>query len=624
MAKEIHGGKLWFLFLAVVMAAAGHGDVRLTGPIGERLDRMIANHVKATDVDRLVAPFREKSERRNWWQTEFWGKYMHAAVPYCLYTGDAALKAKVDAGVTELLKTQEACGYIGNYPDELRCGEGWDVWGMKYTMMGLLHYWDAFRDERALAAAKRVCDYLIAELGPDGRRGRAVWQTGNWSGLASSSVLEPVVWLYRRTDEKRYLDFAAFIVKGMEEPADGPRLVDLALKGIPVADRNGHGNVAEKNGSYVMKRSRRKAYEMMSCYQGLVDYSEETGRADLLEAAVRAAESIVRDEINVAGGCTSSEAWYHGAERQHLPYAFQQETCVLTTWMRLAGRLLAATGDPRWGDELERTFYNAYFAAMNRSGSEFAAYTPLDGARHSGHHHCYLHTNCCNANGPRGFLAFLRALLTAKDDTATMNFYASGTSRVKLPKSGREVAFETYTLYPKQGYVRLANHTTAPGAFTLALRIPAWSAKTRVRVNGAEVGGDVAAGRYFELKRDWRLGDVVEIDFDLAVKMHRLSNHVAFTRGPIALARDTRFADGPLDEPWRSDCQEKAPDFTLVRSPGDDFWMTFSAVAPVAYHRENPEGGLGRAVRFCDYASAADLWRPDNACRVWIPVERWP
>ena len=195
---------------------------------------------------------------------------------------------------------------------------------------------------------------------------------------------------------------------------------------------------------------------------------------------------------------------------------------------------------------------------------------------------------------------------------------------MKLPASGREVAFESYTLYPKQGYVRLTNHTTGTGEFTLALRIPAWSAKTRVRVNGRALAGEVAPGRYFELKRDWRLGDVVEIDFDLAVKLHKLANHVAFTRGPIALARDTRFEDGPLDEPWRSDCAAQPPEFKPARSLDDDIWMTFAAVLPVAYHRENPEGLLGRAVRFCDYASAADLWRPDNACRVWFPVELWP
>ena len=280
------------------------GDVRLKGRLGERLDAMIERHVAALDVDYITAPFMEKTERTGKWQTEFWGKWMHAAVPYVRYlsrgamgasrpTGDGGvmglsrptkLEESIERGMERLLASQEANGYIGNYPDELRCGEGWDVWGMKYTLMGLLHYYDlaggpqpsAAEDaqervspgaQRALEAAKRLCDYVIAEIGPNGKRGRELWQTGNWSGYASSSILEPVVWLYRRVAAKdgkdaaqKYLDFAAYIVKGMTEPASGPRLVDLALKGVSVADRNGYGNTPEKHGGYVMKHNRWKAY----------------------------------------------------------------------------------------------------------------------------------------------------------------------------------------------------------------------------------------------------------------------------------------------------------------------------------------------------------------------------
>lgn len=55
-------------------------------------------------------------------------------------------KANVERGVERVLESQEPCGYIGNYPNDLRFGEGWDVWGMKYTMMGLLHYYLEFHD----------------------------------------------------------------------------------------------------------------------------------------------------------------------------------------------------------------------------------------------------------------------------------------------------------------------------------------------------------------------------------------------------------------------------------------------------------------------------------------------
>ena len=228
------------------------GDVRLKGFLGERLDLMIERHVIGTDVDYITAVFQEKTETKRWWQTEFWGKYMHSAMPYLQYTGSAKLKTAVDRGIERMLASQEKNGYIGNYPDELRCGEGWDVWGMKYTMLGFLHYYDVTKSQEVLDACKRLCDYVIAELGPDGKRGRRLYQTGNWSGYASSSILEPVMWLYKRTQDKKYLDFATYLVKDMTEVEDGPRLLDLALKGISVADRNGYGNKAEAHGGYVI------------------------------------------------------------------------------------------------------------------------------------------------------------------------------------------------------------------------------------------------------------------------------------------------------------------------------------------------------------------------------------
>lgn len=613
------------LILAAAVATS-LPDIKLKGYLGDRLDAMIQGHVIGTDVDYITAAYQEKTENKGWWQTEFWGKYMHSAVPYAYYVDSAKLGNDLKHGVDRMLQSQEPCGYIGNYPDELRCGEGWDVWGMKYTMLGLLHYYDYVKGhddaeaEKVLNATKRLCDYVIGEIGLNGRRNRELWTTGNWSGYASSSILEPVVWLYRRTKEEKYLDFATYIVKGMTEPDSGPRLLDLALKGVSVADRNVDGQDFTKNDdwAYVCKHGRSKAYEMMSCYQGLIEYYEVTGRKDLLDAAIMTANDIVKEEVNLAGGCASSEAWYHGARKQHLPYLRLQETCVTTTWMRFCEKLLDVTDDPKWADQLERTFYNAYLGAMKADGREFAGYTPLNGNRYHGQNHCFMHTDCCTANGPRGFLCFLREFFRNDGKTATFNFYGSAI----VP------GFDMYALYPRTDYVRIVSHTT--GALKLRLRIPSWSEKTQVKLNGKTLDGVMAAS-YFLIDREWKLGDIVEVRFDMPVVQHVLDHHVAFTRGPVLLARDSRFNDGDLTEPIRScvgdDVRGGAkdgavmPTFTSVRTPSEEFWMTFSAILPLGSHHANPEGANPASVFFCDYASAGNRWRRENYYRTWFPVE---
>ena len=627
-------------------ALTGVENVQLKGCLGERLDTMIRNHVVAQDVDYITAPFIEKTETKGWWQTEFWGKWMHSAVPYLKYLGNwdrgtgSALRDSIDHGIERMLASQENSGYIGNYPEELRCGEGWDVWGMKYTMMGLLHYYDferrignGERAGRVLAACCRLCNYVIGEIGPGGRRGRELWQTGNWSGYASSSILEPVVWLYNRTGDKKYLDFATYIVKGMSEPESGPRLVDLALKGVSVADRNGYGNSPDSHGGYVMKHNRWKSYEMMSCYQGMLDYVEAKREKDepgiaglekLRRSAVMTAEDIVREEINLAGGCASSEAWFHGARKQHLPYRHLQETCVTTTWLRFCERILEVTDDPKWADQMERTFYNAYLAAMKSDGSEFAGYTPLTGNRYHGQHHCFMHTDCCTANGPRGFLCFLKELFSTRGDKATFNFYASALVKGEL-SGGRKVAFDMYSLYPRSDKARIVSHTDGVGVVPLRLRIPAWSARTEVKLNGRPLDG-VKAGSYFIIAHDWKLGDIVEVGFDMPVVAHTLEHNVAFTRGPVLLARDSRFDDGDMTEPFRRGIKDGdvMKSFAEVRVPSDDMWMAFSATLPIGSHHANPEGRLPTTVFFCDYASAGNSWTHYNHYRTWFPVEYGP
>ncbi len=618
----------------------GIGDVRLKGPLGARLDAMIERQVAAADVDYITAPFLAKNER-NWrWQTEFWGKWMHYAAPYAAYSGSGRLSAAIEHGLDRILSSQEQSGYIGNYPDELRCAGGWDVWGMKYTMMGLMHYFDAATAQgrtadakRALDACRRLCDYLIAELGPGGRRGREPWQTGCWSGYASSSVLEPVIWLYKRTGDARYFDFAEQIVWGMAKPESGPRLIDLALKGISVADRNGYGSEGETGGGYVLQRCRRKAYEMMSCYQGLLEYAEVAKTAgrrcrvspdDALRAAVMSAEDIARTEVDVAGGCSAAEIWYHGAKNQYLPYRHLHETCVTTTWMRLCEKMLEVTGDAKWADELERTFYNAYLGALRADGSEFASYTPLSGCRWHGMDHCNMHIDCCTSNGPRGFLCFLKKMFVAQGDAAVFNFYASAVASVALP-GGRRASFDVYTRYPRLDRVVITSRTEGAGEVPLRLRIPAWSEKTTVKVNGEAQPG-VKAGGYFPVKREWRPGDVVEITFDMPVVAHLLSQHVAFTRGPVLLARDSRFGDGDTAEPLQPVIKdgERMTTFAASQVPSDAFWMTFSASLPMGWHHSNPEGQLPVTVFFCDYASAGGEWRRGNHYRTWFPLELHP
>ena len=593
-------------------------NITLKGFVGEALDRMIENHLAATDIDYITAPFESHNERNGLWRTEFWGKFMHAAEPLCAYSGNEKLRKIIDRGVESVLASQEKrTGYIGNYPDELRFGKGWDVWGMKYSLMGLIHNYDGTGNTKALEAAKRLLDYVIAEIGPNGRRGRSLATTGHCAGQPSLSILEPVMWLYQRTQEPRYLRFADYVVAQMDDATVGPQLI--TLREVPVWARN--DPKALDRVTWNRENNRLKAYEMMSCYQGLLDYYEVAGRADCLEAAVKSAQSIVADEINLAGGSCSSEHWFHGALHQHEPFIHLQETCVTITWMRLLEKLVKVTGDPKWGDEFERTFFNAYLGAMKPDGSEFAGYTPLSGYRFHGQHHCRMHTDCCNANGPRGFLSFLRACVRIAPDELILDQYASGIVRAKLP-DGRTIGLDVYALYPFEDWFDIT--TRDAGDYKLTLRIPNWCNAPRIVLNGKDVEG--VTNGYFTLARTWCQGDSLRVYLPMPVVARVVDHHVAFTRGPILLARDSRYGEGDLAEVVRTQFQDgqTVPGCLFVRSPSDKFKMTVTIPMNLGSHSENPEGLHSSQVRFCDYWSAGSAWSPGNYYRTWFPLERLP
>ncbi len=585
-------------------------DVRLEGRLGKKIDLCILNRILPQNVDDLVEPFRHKDETRCW-QTEFWGKWFKSAAAAYEYTRDPRLKEKLDHAVEKLVATQTPEGYIGNYAKDRRL-QGWDVWGRKYTLLGLLAYYDITLDESTLKAARRLVDHLLTEVGPGKQN---IVKTGNYRGMPSSSILEPVLLLYHRTKEEKYLNFARYIVVQWEEP-EGPELVSKALYGVPVAERFPHPV------NWWSWDNGQKAYEMMSCYEGLLELYRVTEITNYLSAADAAIQNIIDTEINIAGSGASVECWYNGKERQTEPALHMMETCVTMTWMKLCHTMLQITGNPKYVDLIEQSTFNALLGAMTPKGEEFAKYSPLTGFRQLGEHQCGMELNCCTANGPRGMMLIPRTAVMKDREGPVVNLYCRGSAKVEL-LTGETVTIRQNTVYPVSGNVVLDLEMQGKQAFRLALRIPAWSRDTRISINGKPMQ-DVKPGSYYRIHREWRNGDRVVLDFDMRGRLvyspgdrHK---HLAVQRGPLVLARDARFNDGDIDvavEP----VDKNAPDITLdaVDAPDNSMWLAYKTKLRTGTDREG-ESGKPVEVYLLDYASAGNTWGRDSRYRVWLPV----
>lgn len=608
-----------FFFLFILISEAKPRDVKqavpdrlnawipsnmvISGYLGDKINLCITQRIKKQDVEHLIEPFRSRNETRLW-QTEFWGKWILSAIAAYEYNRDPEMLTIIKNAVSGLLATQTPDGYIGNYSKEAQL-QHWDVWGRKYTMLGLLAYYDISEDNKALLAARKLADHLLTQVGP----GKVdIVKTGNYRGMPSSSILEPMVLLYKHTGEPRYLDFAKYIAAQWETP-DGPQLISKALDGLNVAERFPFPKVwwGWENGQ--------KAYEMMSCYEGLLELYRITGEPSYLKSSEMAVQNIIDTEINVAGSGTAFECFYHGGQRQTEPTYHTMETCVTFTWIKLCNNLLRLTANPMYADQIEKTVYNALLASMKYDGSQIAKYSPLEGQRQQGEEQCGMHINCCNANGPRAFTLLPKMALMTAPGEILVNLYSSSTATVQLI-SKNKIAIQQKTTYPVGDQIEIVIQLEKPEKFTLSLRVPAWSTQSTVSVNGVAAEG-AQSGSYFKIYREWKKEDKVVLTLDMTGRLIKLNGYQAIMRGPVLLARDSRFNDGFVDETAAIQNKDNRVVLTPEEKKPDHIWMSVTAPLVLGTDLEG-EGKIAKQIHFCDFASAGDTWTYESRYRVWI------
>ena len=243
---------------------------QIGGILGDRMEVNLKGRLLHLDEQAVLQGFQHRPGEQAWCG-EHAGKFLHAAANTWLYTHDENLKTLMDRVARELIATQLPDGYLGTYTDDQRW-TSWDVWVHKYDLIGLLSYYQATDYAPALEAARQIGDLLCRTFGT-GAGQRDIIQSGTHVGMAATSVLEPMVKLYRATGDKKYLDFCEYLVR-----ARGTNPMDRRL----LIRSNATGSV--------FQTANAKAYEMMSNLVGLAELYRVTGnprilahRADCLE-----------------------------------------------------------------------------------------------------------------------------------------------------------------------------------------------------------------------------------------------------------------------------------------------------------------------------------------------------
>ena len=562
------------------------GGVSLRGRLGNALRKSVENRLKSVNYDHLVAPFRERNERDGRWRCEFWGKIVRSAIRSWRAVPDPELDRRIRETVRSLCATQTPDGCISSYPAELQT-QDWDIWGRKYALLGLCRYYREMEQSEEVRHAVSGClSHLMTQVGPGVKR---IVDCGHHTGLAASSILGAVVAAARVTGEERFLDYAKWIAS--QGGSTAGNIFELARRGTPPAEL-GNG----------------KAYEMTSCFEGLLELYRETGDPEQLDAVVKYFRAVRDRELFItgAGGLKDmwGEFWYEGRRNQTRNDAGSLgETCVTTTCIRFFGQILRLTGDLSAADEMERALYNGILGAMVPDGGWWlhANPTPLAGEsfkKRAGDQIPGYGEDCCVAQGPEALATAACYAVMRDDEGPAVLFYEPCEARIPLA-DGCDVKLSINGNYPDGAGAAITVSLSAPRRFRLKLRVPAWSTRTRIRVAGEEI--PARPGTFAEIDRLWTTGDRVELEFDLrfrAVPAPDGGALLAAMRGPVLFARDSRL--GELDTPVSPEEIENAQEI-----PAEPEFARLCRL---------PDGS-----KLCDYASAGNRFTPENTLRVWLP-----
>ena len=474
-------------------------------------------------------------------------KLIEAASATLAVPNDLALRQELGEEIAVIGRAQRPDGYIDTWV-QLHAGEAtnaaapfrernnFEVYNFGQLFTAAVMHYRATGQTNLLAIACKAADCLETTFRhPTPELAVNVVCPSHYMGLVE---------LYRATGERRYLDLARKLLAMRALDKDGG---SDNQERIPFADQiEAEGHAVRAN--YL--------------YAGAADMYLETGEASLLQPLERIWTNVVTAKMYITGGCG---ALYDGAApdggkeqknitRVHQAYGrnyqlpnltAHNETCAnignaLWNW-----RMFLATGEARHMDVVELEFYNSVLSGAALDGTNFFYTNPLRvtdpmpvALRWPRQRVPFVSSFCCPPNLVRTIAESANYAYAKSDGAIWVNLY--GGSSLDTGVNGGNIRLSQETAYPWNGRVRIRIESGGTQPMALRLRIPGWAAGASVRVNLGPADESGRPGSYFEIRRVWRAGDVVDLDLPMPVRLMAANpnveedlNQLAVQRGPL-------------------------------------------------------------------------------------------
>lgn len=439
-----------------------------------------------------------------------------ALITSAILSDQAAAKARADEFVTDIMRSQDADGYIGLYDAETRYQPDTvdkDV-HKGLLFQALLSYAQAYKREDVLQAIERA---VRCDMRHFNQETKELWAS-SYIVMSYPQFLDR---LAQTTGKKEYAEYAAFIIDNYSSSPSGLAVhADCTLPNLLNRDKLyvGHGCNITSNLSL----------PWISYY--------ETGNQQYRQAGENAFEKFER-QMSLSGSMPGDE---DNQGRLPLP-AIGIEFCSTTYLVENALIVGDKTGRSRFYDFAERALYNAGMGARLPDGTAHA-YLKRDNEfnlDYPGIFHRYRYSPdhepfCCTTRMLSLVPTFVSNMFKRTANGSGIAAVCFGPATVQAEVNGTTVTIEEKTLYPFDGHVEFRVSTDKPVTFEFSVRVPTWAPTAEIQCEGAAI---TRSGDYYVVKKEWRTGDVVQVAFATPVKAIRwVNNEFALMAGPLVFA----------------------------------------------------------------------------------------
>lgn len=468
-------------------------------------------------------------------------KWIEAAAYSLAVFPDSRLEEEVDELIDKIAAAQDSDGYLNTYytvkDKEKRWTnllEGHELYCAGHMMEAAAAYYETTGKDKLLRVMQKNAAHIYQRFVTEGKEGYP----------GHPEVELALLKLYRATGDRKCLELAKHFIdiRGVDK--------DFYKKEAANRDWQVWGNDAldydyQQSGKPVREQVDATGHSVRAVYlyTGMADLATETEDEELLEACRKLFASITDKRMYVTGGIGSTGIGEAFTVDYNLPndtaYA---ETCASIGLMFFASRMLEAEVDSRYGDVMERAFYNTVLAGMQLDGKRFFYVNPLEvipgiSGKAVTHKHDlpqrpgWYACACCPPNVARCLTSIGKYAYGENDTTAFIHLFMEG--KVSFENG---LVLNCETQYP---YGFSISYQVLEGCGMVAVREPDWSRENfQICVNGKMQSGKKEKGYWY--LEGIKKGDVIGITLDSQVKKIYASTRVADDSGFAALQR------GPL------------------------------------------------------------------------------